>query len=80
MLPPLLEDGQAPRGWPGLGLKPLSIPAGWRTAVNLDAGLMIVSVVTLSPAGQAGMGLVLCLQRGGTPIGFPVLVAAESVA
>ena len=55
VLPPLLADGHVSRGWLGLGLQPVSIPAGWQTAAGLDAGLMVISLATLGPAEQAGV-------------------------
>ncbi len=55
VLPPLLEGGQVPRGWLGLGLQPVSIPAGWRAVAGLDAGLMVISLATPGPAEQAGV-------------------------
>ena len=55
VLPPLLADGQVPRGWLGLGLQPVSIPVGWQAAAGLDAGLMVISLATPGPAEQAGV-------------------------
>ncbi len=55
VLPPLLVDGQVPPGWLGLGLQPVSIPAGWRAVAGLDAGLMVISLATPGPAEQAGV-------------------------
>ena len=55
VLPSLLADGQVPRGWVGLGLQPVSIPAGWRAAAGLYAGLIVISLATPGPAEQAGV-------------------------
>ena len=55
VLPPLLADGQVARGWLGLGLQPVSIPAGWRASAGLDAGLMVISLAASGPAEQAGV-------------------------
>ncbi len=55
VLPPLLADGQVPRGWLGLGLHPVSIPAGWQASAGLEAGLMVISLATPGPAEQAGV-------------------------
>ncbi len=55
VLPPLLADGQVPRGWLGLGLQPVSIPVGWQASAGLEAGLMVVSLATAGPAEQAGV-------------------------
>lgn len=55
VLPPLLADGQVSRGWLGLGLQPVSIPAGWQAAAGLDVGLMVISLATPGPAEQAGV-------------------------
>lgn len=55
VLLPLLEGGQVPRGWLGLGLQPVSIPAGWQASAGLDAGLMVISLATPGPADEAGV-------------------------
>lgn len=55
VLTPLLADGQVSRGWLGLGLQPVSIPAGWQASAGLDAGLMVISLATSGPAEQAGV-------------------------
>lgn len=55
VLPPLLADGQVARGWLGLGLQLVSIPAGWQAAAGFDAGLMVISLATPGPAEQAGV-------------------------
>ncbi len=55
VLLPLLADGQISRGWLGVGLQPVSIPAGWRAAAGLETGLMVVSLTTPGPAEQAGV-------------------------
>ena len=55
VLLPLLADGQVSRGWLGVGLQPVSIPAGWRSAAGLETGLMVVSLTTPGPAERAGV-------------------------
>lgn len=55
VLTPLLTEGQVSRGWLGLGLQPVSIPAGWQASAGMEAGLMVISLTTLGPAEQAGV-------------------------
>lgn len=55
VLPPLLAGGQVSRGWLGLGLQPVAIPAGWQASAGLEAGLMVISLATPGPAEQAGV-------------------------
>ncbi len=55
VLTPLLADGKVSRGWLGLGLQPVSIPAGWQASAGLEAGLMVISLATSGPAEQAGV-------------------------
>ncbi|MBC7801344.1 MAG: serine protease, partial [Gemmatimonadaceae bacterium] len=55
VLAPLLADGQVTRGWLGLGLQPVSIPALWQPAAGLDSGLMVISLTPDGPAEEAGV-------------------------
>lgn len=55
VLGPLLADGQVSRGWLGLGLQPVSIPANWQDAAGLTTGLMVVSLTPHGPAEDAGV-------------------------
>ena len=51
----VLAGGQVSRGWLGLGLQPVAIPAGWQASAGLEAGLMVISLATPGPAEQAGV-------------------------
>lgn len=55
VLAPLLMDGQVSRGWLGLGLQPVSIPAGWLETAGLETGLMVINLTPHGPAEQAGV-------------------------
>ncbi len=55
VLPPLLADGQISRGWLGVGLQPVSIPAAWQATARIETGLMVVSLTTPGPAERAGV-------------------------
>lgn len=55
VLAPLLADGQVSRGWLGLGLQPVSIPAGWQAEAGLETGLMVISLTAEGPAEMAGV-------------------------
>lgn len=55
VLQPLLADGQVSRGWLGVGLQPVSIPAAWQSSAGLETGLMVISLTTPGPAEQAGV-------------------------
>ena len=52
---PALQDGASPRGWLGVGLQPVGLPAGLHQAAGRDAALMVVSVAAQGPADHAGM-------------------------
>jgi S1-C subfamily serine protease len=54
-LDPLLAEGRIARGWLGLGLQPVMVPAALRDAVGQDQGRMIVSLAHGGPAEQAGL-------------------------
>ncbi len=54
VLPGLIE-GRAVRGWLGLGLQPVGLPAAMQAAAGREAGLMVVSLAPRGPAEQAGV-------------------------
>jgi len=55
VLAPLLAEGQVARGWLGLSLQPVSIPAAWQASAGMESGLMVVSLVAQGAAEQAGV-------------------------
>lgn len=73
---PLLGRGGAARGWLGIGLQPVAIPAGLQPAAGRDSGLMIVSLATDGPAEASGVlpGDILLLLAG-KPVSQPRAVA-----
>ncbi len=76
VLAPLLAEGQVARGWLGLGLQPVSIPAAWQAAAGLETGLMVISLAAQGAAEQAGVlpGDIL-LMVDGMPAPHPRAVA-----
>ncbi|MBS0559379.1 MAG: serine protease [Proteobacteria bacterium] len=54
-LGPLAAEGRVARGWLGVGLQPVTIPAGLREAAGQDQGRMIVGIEPGGPAEQAGL-------------------------
>ena len=76
VLPALLE-GRAARGWLGLGLQPVVLPAGLHAAAGQEAGLMVIGLATAGPAETAGVlpGDIL-LDIDGAPALHPRSVAA----
>jgi S1-C subfamily serine protease len=54
-LDPLIAEGRIARGWLGVGLQPVMVPAALREAVGQDQGRMIVSIARGGPAEQAGL-------------------------
>lgn len=56
---PLLVHGSAPRGWLGVGLQPVGLPAALQAALQPGAGretgLMVMSLAPDGPAEQAGV-------------------------
>ncbi len=73
---PLLEHGKAERGWLGIGLQPVAIPAALQAAAGREMGLMIVSLAPGGPAEAAGVlpGDIL-LQLDGEAASHPRAVA-----
>jgi S1-C subfamily serine protease len=55
VLDPLLKEGRVARGWLGLGLHPVEVPAQLREVAGCQAGLMVVSLAPDGPAEQAGV-------------------------
>jgi len=55
VIPQLLRDGHATRGWLGLGLQPVAVPDGLREAAGQSAGMMVMSTVADGPAATAGV-------------------------
>ncbi len=54
VLEPLLGEGRVERGWLGVGLQPVILPEEQRSSVGREAGLMVVSLASNSPAALAG--------------------------
>jgi S1-C subfamily serine protease len=54
VIPDLLH-GRAARGWLGLGLQPVGLPAAMQASAGRDAGLMVISLAPHGPADQAGV-------------------------
>ena len=75
-LPALIEGRTESRGWLGLGLQPVGLPAGLHEAAGRDAGLMVMSLAPGGPAEQAGVlpGDIL-MDVGGIPAPNPGAVA-----
>jgi S1-C subfamily serine protease len=67
----LLQSGQIPRGYLGIGLQPVELPPGLQESLSLrdEVGVLVVSLEPGSPADQAGMliGDIL-LRLGGQPV------------
>jgi S1-C subfamily serine protease len=51
----ILAHGTVRGGWLGVGLQPVSVPAGLRAAAGQEAGLMVVSLAPGGPAEVAGV-------------------------
>lgn len=68
----LLQRGQIPRGYLGIGLQPVELPPGLQESLNLsdEVGVLVVSLEPGSPADQAGIliGDIL-LRLAGHPVG-----------
>jgi S1-C subfamily serine protease len=52
---PLLAEGRIARGWLGLGMQPVAVPAALRGDAGQDRASMIVSIAAGGPAEQAGL-------------------------
>ena len=55
VVPQLLEYGQVPRGWLGLGLQPVAVPDALRDAAGQRTGMMVMSIVPDGPGANAGV-------------------------
>jgi S1-C subfamily serine protease len=55
VVPHLLSDGQAPRGWLGLGLQPVAVPEPLRDDAGETTGMMVMSIATGGPGAVAGV-------------------------
>jgi len=82
VLAPLLAEGQVARGWLGLGLQPVSIPAAWQASAGMESGLTLHprAVAKALGATSAGKAVTLRLLRGGTPMDLVATVAARPAA
>ncbi len=64
----LLEKGRIPRGYLGIGLQPVTIPAELKTKLSLtnDGGIIVLNVEPEGPADRAGMmiGDILVILEG----------------
>ncbi len=52
---PLLEQGHIARGWLGVGLQPVAVPAALQASTGQARGAMVLQLVTNGPAEQAGV-------------------------
>jgi S1-C subfamily serine protease len=52
---PLLEQGHIARGWLGVGLQPVAVPASLQAASGQARGAMVLQLVANGPAEQAGV-------------------------
>ncbi len=52
---PGLRDGTPDRGWLGLGLQPVGLPASMQQAAGRETGLMVMSTAPHGPAERAGI-------------------------
>lgn len=65
----LLRHGRIRRGYLGIGAHPVRVPETLRQAAGQEAGLIVVSVETGSPAERAGVLLGdVIVGAGGTPV------------
>jgi S1-C subfamily serine protease len=55
VVPQLLRDGRATRGWLGVGLRPVAVPDALHDAAGQTAGMMVMSIVAGGPAASAGV-------------------------
>ena len=51
----LVQHGRIPRGYLGIGLQSVRLPAGLQEDLDQESGLMVMSVEAGSPASQAGI-------------------------
>lgn len=55
VVPALLAHGHIPRGYLGVGVQPVNLPAALRETLHQENGLLVVSVQPASPAEHAGL-------------------------
>ena len=55
VLDPLLTAGRIARGWLGVGLHKVAIPAALRAGAGRETGMMVMNLLDGGPAGQAGV-------------------------
>jgi S1-C subfamily serine protease len=55
VVPQLLSEGQATRGWLGLGLQPVAVPDPLRAAAGETTGMMVMSIAADGPGAVAGV-------------------------
>jgi S1-C subfamily serine protease len=53
VVPQLLNDGQVPRGWLGLGLQPVAVPEPLRAEAGETMGMMVMSIAEAGPGAVA---------------------------
>jgi len=77
VVPQLLRDGRATRGWLGVGLRPVAVPDALRDAAGQSAGMMVMSIVAGGPAASAGIvaGDILLTVNGASVRGLRRLAA-----
>jgi S1-C subfamily serine protease len=73
----LAAGAPGPRGWLGVGLQPVEIPAALAQAAGQASGLMVVGMAAGGPAEAAGIlpGDIL-LARGGEKLAHPAAIRA----
>jgi len=78
VLEPLLSKGRVERGWLGLALQPVLVPAALQSQAGQSRGLMIMGVSRDSPAARANLqpGDIL-LAIAGESVSSPAMVAAR---
>lgn len=84
VLDPLLTEGHIARGWLGVGLQHVLVPARLHEVAGRDAGMMVVGLVAGSPAEQAGVlpgDIILEVdgRRTGRARGLAAALAPESI-
>ncbi len=55
VVPSLLAHGRIPRGYLGVGVQPVDLPAGLQQELRQDSALLVTSVEPGSPAERAGL-------------------------
>ncbi|MBV8521679.1 MAG: serine protease, partial [Acetobacteraceae bacterium] len=55
VVPQLLAHGRVARGWLGVGLQPVCLPAELKASTGREVGLMVISLAAGGPAASAGV-------------------------